>query len=85
MSDDIEAKRQTAQYSRHIAWLRHTAPHFTDEAMDEQALAKVDEAVYGNDAKKDRVGNFVQQGIGSKGSLGAAGVNNDVNAYGYQQ
>jgi hypothetical protein len=67
MADDLEAKRQTAHYNRHIAWLRHTAPHMDDAAMDEQALAKVDESVFGFDAKKDRAGNFVQQGIGSKG------------------
>jgi hypothetical protein len=39
----------------------------TAEQMDEQALAKVDESVFGHDAKKDRNGNFIQQGIGSPG------------------
>jgi hypothetical protein len=67
MADDIEAKRQTAAYNRHIAWLRHTADHLSDEAMDEQALAKVDESVFGFDAKKNRSGNLIQQGLGSPG------------------
>src|SRR5690348_6038607 len=67
MADDLEAQRQTAAYSRHIAWLRHTAPDLTDEEMDAQALQKVNESVYGADAKKDRKGAFIPQGIGSPG------------------
>jgi hypothetical protein len=64
MADDLETKRQTAQYARHIAWLRTAAPNLSDEEMDQQALQKVDEAVFGHDAKKDRAGNFIQQGLG---------------------
>jgi hypothetical protein len=67
MADDLEARRQCAAYARHIAWLRHTQPDMTDEDMDAQALAKVDEAVFGFDAKGDRNGNFIQQGVGSPG------------------
>jgi hypothetical protein len=67
MADDLEAKRNCAAYARHIAWLRHTQPNLSDEQMEAEALRKVDEAVYGHDAKKDRAGNFVQQGVGSRG------------------
>jgi hypothetical protein len=69
MADDIntEAQRQTATYARTIAWLRHTQPDLSDEAMDAQALEAVEIAVYGADAKKDAKGNRVQQGIGSRG------------------
>ena len=67
MANDLEAQRQTAAYARHIAWLRHTQPNLDDATMDAEALKKVDEAVYGFDAKRDRHGNFIQQGIGSHG------------------
>ncbi len=67
MADDIEAKRQTAAYSRTIAFLSTTQPGLSDEAMDAQALAAVDASVYGVDAKRDSKGNFIPQGIGSPG------------------
>ncbi len=67
MADDLEAKRATAAYSRTIAFLTTTQPGLSDEAMDAQALAAVDASVYGADAKRDSKGNFIPQGIGSKG------------------
>jgi hypothetical protein len=65
--DDREYQRQCAAYARTVAWLRHTQPHLSDEEMDAQGLAAVDAAVYGADAKRDRNGNFIEQGVGSKG------------------
>jgi hypothetical protein len=35
--------------------------------MDARGLAANDEAVFGHDAKRDRNGEFIQQGIGSPG------------------
>jgi hypothetical protein len=68
VTENKAKQRQTAAYSRHIAWLRHTQPELPDEEMDRQALQKVDEAVYGADAKKDRHGNYIPQGIGAPGN-----------------
>jgi hypothetical protein len=67
VTENEARQRQTAAYARHIAWLRHTQPELPDEEMDRQALQKVDESVYGVDAKRDRHGNFILQGIGSPG------------------
>jgi hypothetical protein len=67
MSDDLEQKRHCAAYSNHISWLRSAAPHLTAEQMDEQALVKVDEAVYGVGAPRNAKGELQQMGIGSKG------------------
>jgi hypothetical protein len=67
MADDLEAKRQTAAYSRTVAWLRHSRPDMSDAEMDAAGLAANDAAVYGHDAKKDRNGNWLEQGIGSRG------------------
>jgi hypothetical protein len=67
MADDENALRETAIYARTVAWLRSTQPGLTDAEMDAQGLAAVPLAVFGHDAKKDRNGNFIQQGIGSAG------------------
>jgi hypothetical protein len=67
MADDREYQRQCAAYARTVAWLRHTQPNLSDEEMDAQGLAAVDASVYGADAKKDRHGNFIPQGLGSPG------------------
>jgi hypothetical protein len=68
MADDREYQRQCAAYARTVAWLRHTQPNLSDEEMDAQGLAAVDASVYGADAKKDRHGNFIPQGIGAPGN-----------------
>lgn len=67
MADDIEAKRQCAVYARHIAWCRTYSPEMSDEAMDAEALQKVDESVHGVGAKKDRHGHYISRAIGAPG------------------
>jgi hypothetical protein len=70
MADEAQ-KRETAVYNRTVAWLRHTQPDLSDEEMDEQGLAAVETAVWGHDAKKDRHGNYIQQGSGAPGNESA--------------
>lgn len=65
--EELAAKRQSAAYLAKIAMLRRGDPDMSDEDMDKLALQANDEAVYGFDAKKDRKGNYIPQGIGSPG------------------
>jgi hypothetical protein len=67
MTNDIEAKRQTAAYADTLNKIRHFEPGVSDEEADRRGLRAVDEAVFGHDAKKDRSGAFIQQGVGSPG------------------
>lgn len=66
-NDEIEIKRQTAAYADTLNRLRATREDLSDAEIEQLALAAVDAAVFGFDAKKDRNGNFIQQGMGSKG------------------
>jgi hypothetical protein len=65
MSDD-DVKRQSAVYADTTNRLRNTT-ELDDAAIDKIALTKVDESVYGFDAKRGRDGNYVQQGHGAPG------------------
>jgi hypothetical protein len=62
-----ELKRQSAVYNDTRNRSRHSRTDLSDEQIDAIALQAVEAAVFGHDAKKDRNGNFVQQGIGHKG------------------
>jgi hypothetical protein len=66
MPDDLEAKRQTAAYADTTNRLRHTT-ELPDGEIDRLALAAVETSVFGHDAKKDRKGNYLQQGVGAPG------------------
>lgn len=66
MSNDLEAKRNTAVFADTTNRLRHTTD-LPDSEIERIALEAVDHAVHGFDAKKDRNGNFIPQGIGSPG------------------
>lgn len=65
--DEVAAKRQTAAYMAKVDQLRRSNPDLSADEIDAQGLAANDEAVYGHDAKRDRHGRFIPQGIGSAG------------------
>jgi hypothetical protein len=65
--EELAAKRQSAAYTDKIDKLRRSDESMSDAEMDKVALRAVDLAVYGFDAKQDRHGNWLDQGIGSKG------------------
>jgi hypothetical protein len=69
MADDfeLEAKRNCAAYADTRNRLRHTRTDLSEEQIDAIALAAVETAVFGFDAKKNSKGEFIQQGIGSPG------------------
>jgi hypothetical protein len=66
MADDREYQRQTAAYAHTVNWLRHSTD-LSEAELDARGLAAVNESIYGADAKKDRHGNYIHQGIGSPG------------------
>ena len=67
MAEEFDQRRETATYADKINRLRHTTEGMSNEEMDKIALLAVDHAVYGFDARQDRHGNWIEQGIGSKG------------------
>lgn len=68
MADDIDAKRNCAAYADTINRLRATTD-LPETEIERRALDAVDQAVYGHDCatRKDRNGNYTQNGVGSKG------------------
>jgi hypothetical protein len=68
MPDDpeIHAKRKTAVYADTINRLR-IGSDLSDAEMDRLGIEANEHAVWGHDAKKDRNGNYIQQGLGSPG------------------
>ena len=66
-AEELAAKRQSAAYLFKMDQLRRSAEDMTDAEMDRIALAAVDEAVFGFDAKRDRKGSYIPQGIGAQG------------------
>jgi len=66
-TNDENLKIQTAVYNDTVSRLRQTQPDLSDSEMHERGLAAVESSVWGHDAKRDRKGNFIQQGIGSPG------------------
>jgi hypothetical protein len=65
---ETETKRHTAQYSVTSNLLHRTRPDLSAEEIDQLSIESVDKAVFGHDAKKDRKGNYMEQGIGSPGN-----------------
>lgn len=63
---EIHAKRATAAYADTINRLR-IGSDISEAEMDRLGLEAVDASVYGADAKRDRDGKFIPQGIGSPG------------------
>lgn len=66
-TEEVAAKRNTAAYRQSVDLLGRTREDLNEREIDELSLEAVDRAVYGFDAKKDRRGNFIPQGIGSPG------------------
>jgi hypothetical protein len=66
-TNDENLQIQTAVYNDTVSRLRQTQPELSDAQMHERGLAAVESSVWGHGAKKDRKGNFIQQGIGSPG------------------
>lgn len=64
---ELTAKRQSAAYITKINQLGRSDPDMEPEAADRIAIEATDQAVYGFDAKKDRKGNYIPQGIGAPG------------------
>jgi hypothetical protein len=70
MADEFDSRVNCAVYAQETNKLRdrqRTPENLTDEQIHERALLAVDHAVYGWDAKRDKHGNWIEQGIGAKG------------------
>src|SRR5689334_21323721 len=68
LASDDDVKRQSAVYNDTVSRLRNSRPDMNDAETDAQGLAAVEASVYGADAKRDKRGNFLQQGIGAPGN-----------------
>jgi len=64
---EAPAKRQSAAYIMESNKLFRSNPEITEAEVDRLALIAADQAVFGHDAKKDKKGNYIPQGIGSPG------------------
>jgi hypothetical protein len=63
LSNDSAVVAQTKNKFRD----RDNYPNMTEEQIEAVAKEAEDRNVYGHDAKKDRKGNYIQQGIGAPG------------------
>ncbi len=66
-NEELAAKKQSAAFTTTIDRLRRSDPDLPDKEAEKIALDALDAHVFGHDAKKDRKGNYLQQGIGAPG------------------
>lgn len=64
---EINAKRQSAVYIAESNRLFRSNEKITEAEVDKLALAAVEAAVFGHDARRDKKGKVMQQGIGAPG------------------